>query len=87
MTQGIFIDGQRPKSKKAIKEALADAALAPRVFAEATANIFHPEANEWDGPIVCAPVGTKVVFVGPDPHRDRRFYGTITVTDKGIKVT
>lgn len=57
------------------------------VHAEATANVFHPEAREFDGSFDQAPVGTKVVFVGPDPHTDRRFYGTITVSDKGIKVT
>jgi hypothetical protein len=80
MTQGIFINMHRPKSKKAIKEAIA---AGTAVYAEATS--FH--GGEYDGPVDCMPVGTKVVFVGPDPHRDRRFYGTIAMTEKGLRVT
>jgi hypothetical protein len=83
MTQGIYINTHRPKSKKAVKEAIA-AGLA--VYAEGTANAFHP-GSEYDGPVDCAPVGTVITFVGPDPYRDRRFYGTIRVTSSGIKVT
>lgn len=83
MTQGIRIQGQRPKSKKSVKEAIA-AGLA--VYAEGTGNVFHPGC-EYDGLVSDAPVGTRITFVGPDPYRDRRFYGTITVTDKGVKVT
>lgn len=81
MTQGIFINGDRPKSKKAVKEAIA--ANPASVRAEATS--WH--GDEYDGPVSYLPVGSTVVFVGPDPHRDRRFYGTIKVTANGIKVT
>lgn len=70
--QGIYIDGRRPKSKKAIKEAVA--ASPEQVEAEATALIGH----EFSGSIVNMPEGEKVAFVGPDPYRDRKFYGTIT---------
>jgi len=77
------VNGLRPKSKKAIKEALADEATAGRVRAQATSWF----GDEYDGFIVNAPVGTTVHFVGPDPERDRRFYGTIHVTSAGIKVT
>lgn len=70
----------RPKSKKAIKEAIANGVA---VYAEATS--FH--GGEYEGPVDCAPVGTKIVFVGPDPFTKRNFYGTITVTPTGIKVT
>lgn len=83
MTQGIQIQGKRPTSKKSVKEAIA-AGLA--VYAEGTANYFHP-GSEYDGYVGDAPVGTVISFVGPDPYRDRRFYGTITVTTKGVKVT
>jgi hypothetical protein len=83
MTQGIYIGNSRPKSKKAIKEAIA---AGDDVYAEGTGNAFFP-GSEYDGPVSEAPVGTKIVFVGPDPHRDRRFYGTITVTANGPKVS
>jgi hypothetical protein len=80
MTQGLYIGMARPKSKKAVKEAIAGGMA---VYAEATS--FH--GGEYEGPVDCMPVGEKVVFVGPDPHRDRRFYGTIAMTAKGLKVT
>lgn len=77
MTQGLFINMARPKSKKALKEAIA-AEVA--VYAEAT-SFF---GNEFDGLIYNLPKTQKVVFVGPDPERDRRFYGTIAWNSKGV---
>lgn len=60
----------RPKSKKAVREAIA---AGDAVLAEAT-SFF---GDEFGGPIYNLPKGSKVVFAGPDPHTDRRFYGTI----------
>lgn len=79
--QGLYVHGARPKSKKAIREELA---------ANGTANI-RVEAtsffgNEYEGRLDDAPIGTKVEFVGPNPHTDRRFYGRLIVTDKGVKL-
>jgi hypothetical protein len=69
--QGIFIDGRRPKSKKEIREIVA---LDPaRVRVEATSVM----GNEYDGLVSHMPAG-KIVFVGPDPHTSRKFYGSIT---------
>lgn len=78
--QGIFVAYNRPKSKKAVKEAiLADPS---RVSLEAT-SLF---GNEYDGPVADAPPGTYH-FVGPDPYTSRKFYGSITVApDRSIKV-
>jgi hypothetical protein len=81
MTQGLFIGNRRPKSKKEVKEAIA--AGTPEVYAEATS--FH--GNEFDGRLSDLAVGQQVVFVGPDPHRDRRFYGTVKMTANGLRVT
>lgn len=78
MTQGLYVNGQRPKSKKAVKEAIA---AEDRVALEAT-SLF---GNEYDGSVYLAPVGTYS-FVGPDPYNKRNFYGTITVGQDG-KVT
>lgn len=76
--QGIFITGRRPKSKKEIKEAIADDST---VRIEAT-SFF---GNEYEGPVESMPEGETIYFVGPNPHSDRRFYGTIT--RKGNKIT
>lgn len=78
--QGIFINGSRPKSKKAVKEAIASGT--GRVRVEATSWF----GDEYDGPVEDMPMG-KIGFVGPDPSTKRNFYGTITRTAGGIKVT
>lgn len=78
--QGIYIGSNRPKSKKAVKEAIA--AREQIVYLEAT-SMF---GNEYDGPVSEAPNG-RYDFVGPNPHSDRRFYGNLTVRDGIIKVT
>ena len=78
--QGIFIQGARPASKKAIKEAIT--ADPSRVRLEAT-SMF---GNEYGGPVSEAPAGSYP-FVGPDPYRDRKFYGTITVAGGKVKVS
>jgi hypothetical protein len=72
--QGIYLGyNERPKSKKAVKEALAEGKA---VNLEAT-SLF---GNEYDGPVRTAPDG-RYHFVGPDPYTNRKFYGTIIVKD------
>lgn len=78
--QGIFMrDGQRPKSKKQIREAVA---AGQDVYLEAT-SFF---GNEYDGSVQKAPDG-RYSFVGPDPHRKRNFYGTIVISGGVAKVS
>ena len=77
MTQGVYVNGLRPKSKKAIKEALING---DEVSLEAT-SVF---GNEYDGPVATAPDGFYT-FVGPDPYRARNFFGNFVV--KAGKVT
>jgi hypothetical protein len=71
--QGIFLKGERPKSKKQVREAIAYGGVE---FVSLEATSFF--GNEYDGPVTYAPEG-KYVFVGPDPHTKRNFYGTLTV--------
>ncbi len=78
--QGIFVSYTRPKSKKAVREAIA--ADPSRVTIEAT-SMF---GNEYDGPVADAPNG-RYTFVGPDPYTSRKFYGTIVKTGDSIKVS
>ena len=76
MTQGVFVDGKRPKSKKAVREATADNPR--RVHLEAT-SIF---GNEYDGSLADAPLG-EYFIVGPDPARARNFFGHIVKEASG----
>jgi hypothetical protein len=88
VSHGVFINGQRPKSKKAIKEAIANGGIV--VFENTSA--FGGQDLTVDGltGLLYEADGTKlavsspIAFVGPDPYRDRRFYGTVEV--KGGKV-
>lgn len=73
--QGIYVNNARPKSKKAVKEAVA---AGGRVSLEATSML----GREYEGPVSEAPAGTYH-FVGPDPYRARNFYGTIVVKADG----
>lgn len=69
--QGIFVNGRRPKSKKAVKEAVLNAPETVRI--EAT-SLF---GNEYDGPADLLPGPATVYFVGPDPSTSRKFYGQL----------
>lgn len=81
--QGIYIDSFRPKSKKAVKEAV-ESMDHMDIYIEAT-SVF---GNEFAGSLIAMPSNSKVSFVGPDPYNDRKFYGTITKDNEGnVKVT
>lgn len=73
---GIFINGKRPKTKKAIKEAFA--ADPASVELECT-SIFA--SNDYSGPLTEVPPGTYH-YVGPDPYTKRQFYGKIVITNR-----
>lgn len=79
--QGLYVNRIRPKSKAAVKRALADQPSGESVQLEAT-SVF---GNEYDGLLSDAPDG-RYTFVGPDPYTSRKFYGTITVTNGKAKV-
>lgn len=76
--QGIYIAGRRPKSKKEVKAAVIGG---EHVSLEAT-SIF---GNEYGGPLSGAPDGVYY-FVGPDPSRNRKFYGQIIINDGKVEV-
>jgi hypothetical protein len=79
MSQGVFVGGRRPKSKKMVREAVA---AGEPVRLEATSIM----GNEYDGLVSEAPDG-RYHFVGPDVYTDRRFYGTVTVKGGQAKVS
>lgn len=75
--QGIYIIDERgrhtrPPSKVAIKRHLAAHGPAA-VYIEST-SVF---GNEYGGPLSAAPAA-PIVFVGPDPYKSRKFYGTLS---------
>ena len=78
---GIYIDHNRPKSKKAIKDLLVNGDLG-RISLEAT-SLF---GNEYEGPLCDAPNGTYT-YVGPDPYTSRKFYGNIVISNGKVKVS
>jgi len=80
MTQGIYIRGSRPKSKKEIKEAVVE--NPHNVNIEAT-SFF---GNEYDGCVADLPDDTRIYFVGPDPYTRRNFYGQIIKKDGKVRV-
>ncbi|MCD6056517.1 MAG: hypothetical protein K0Q89_47 [Thermomicrobiales bacterium] len=77
---GIYINGKRPASKKAVKEALN---TTPESVEVETTRFGH-EALAY---ALDLKPGTKVNFVGPDPYTSRKFYGTLQRTTLGFKVT
>lgn len=79
MSQGVFINGRRPKSKKEVREAVL--ANPGSVRLERTAWI----GDEYDGAVDEAPEGTHH-FVGPDPYANRKFYGSVIVRNGSVKV-
>lgn len=79
MTQGVWAGGKRPASKKAFKEAVAADPTA--CFLQATSWF----GNEYDGPVSGAPNGTYY-FVGPDPERNRKYFGQVIVKDGKVTV-
>lgn len=80
--QGIFLNNSRPKSKKEIREAIA---LDPSTVTIEATSMF---GDEFDGMADALPVGSKpVLFVGPDPYTSRKFYGKLTRTSAGFKVS
>jgi hypothetical protein len=78
--QGAWINGERPKSKKALREAVIDAP--GTVSIEATAFT----GTEYDGPVEDMPEG-KVYIAGPDPYTKRNWYAMVTRKGDRIKVS
>lgn len=84
-TMGLWISGERPGSKKQVKAAIIEAVAMDRldeIVLEDT-SIFSRTGNRT---LDQMSIGEVVTFVGPAPHTSRKFYGTITRTDKGFTV-
>lgn len=82
---GLWISGERPSSKKEVKSAITEAFAMGReqeVVLEET-SLFSRTGNRTLDEMA---VGETITFVGPDPQRNRKFYGNITRTAQGYTV-
>ena len=75
--QGIYVNYNRPKSKK---EVVAAVKANPETVSLEATSLF---GNEYDGPITEMPIGKLATVVGPDPYTARNFYLNITRKEDG----
>ena len=80
MTQGVWVDGKRPKFKKLLREAIENNPSS--VSLEAT-SMF---GNEYGGSIMNMPEGETVYIVGPNPHTQRNWYCNLTRSGNRFKL-
>jgi hypothetical protein len=78
--QGLFVNDRHPSSKKAVKEAVKNS---PDTIVAYATSLW---GNEFNGRISHLLEGQQVHFVGPDPYRLRKFYGTISRKNGKLKV-
>ncbi len=69
MSDGVFIAGRRPKSKKDIKVALE---TAPHTVSIESTSLF---GGGFSGKV--SEGMPEITFAGPCPHTSRKFYGQI----------
>ena len=72
---GTFVNGMRPKSKKAFKEAVK---ANPKDVAIEITSVFSPDEGIHN--LTNMKPGSYAI-VGPDPYHNRKWYGTLTVRE------
>ncbi len=76
---GLYINGKRPVSKKAVKAAVAQDPASVAIQYTSLFQGYAPTTGALPPATVDAlTVGQRITFVGPDPYTARKFYGTIT---------
>lgn len=74
---GIWIEEKHPTSKKAVKDYLTQDQTAKRLRAIILEDTSYINPG-YSGSLRYAPkMAQGYTFVGPDPFRDRKFYGTV----------
>jgi hypothetical protein len=84
---GAFVSGERPRTKKALREALRDTPDAV-IFDRTLIPGRHlpPEFRGNYLPVTGThriPTGVTLSVVGPDPYRVRKWYASVTVDSGG----
>ena len=75
---GALVNGQRPKTKKALREAVHDD---PASVIFDTTEAFGPMADKRLTVTDALKLKRVLSIVGPDPYAKRSWYGTTTVKD------
>lgn len=79
---GAYVSGKRPKTKAALKAALAGN---PESVTFDVTSELGPRAGETITP---ATIGTdKLSVTGPSPYTDRSWYATIRISERTGKVS
>lgn len=78
---GAYINGARPQSKKALREALA---LAPSTVTFDPTDLLHEDEVIRGDQI---PGHVSVSVCGPDPYTSRRWYSQVTAGPDGPQMT
>lgn len=77
---GAFINGERPKSKKALREALKGAP--ETVSFDSTS----PMGPQFSGAASAIPAEVTLSVAGPDPYTRRNWFASVTRTGDTFKV-
>lgn len=78
---GAYVAGARPRTKKALREALA---TAPGSVIFDTTAAFNPFAHYRATEI---PAGVTLSVVGPDPYAKRSWYASVTFRDGRLVIS
>lgn len=77
---GVYVDGARPKTKKALTEALRDNPASVRFDRTA----LFDEGDNIKGDDI--PAEITLTVTGPDPFTARRWYASVRQTPEGPRV-
>lgn len=73
---GVFINGERPPSKKALREAVKDAPETV-TFDQTALGPFRTTQGTYLTPAQIQD-GETLTVAGPDPYRNRKWYASVT---------
>lgn len=76
---GAYIGNSRPKTKKALREAIANLGETEVYF-----DTTSPFSTTSGYSLSQIPVGVKLSVVGPDPHTKRSWYATVSRDANGL---
>lgn len=83
---GVYIDGQRPKTKGELKAAANTLGLLVQFDQTSTMLQNYPSrfSREW---FRHNHNGVYLQVCGPHPHRERKWYATVYIKDGLVKIT
>lgn len=82
---GAWVNYDRPRTKKALREALA---TAPETVTFDQTSMFTPPGQPDVYSMTGATIPTRVVLMvtGPDPYKDRRWYASVSMINGKVMV-